>query len=333
MPSRTMDRIDPERYHQWRNAYAQRALIALEPLRKAIGYQARHEVIPDRQHVAIAANATWDHRVSVRPGSYLWALSGTSAQGDGFAVQITDFATRSNLFSGPVKYENLTGTGSYSYVNSAGSSFSLAPALHLLASPRPLIEPAVLNVQITNLASVANQVQLVLWIWEPGHDGSQPRNHWNDEIDAQLAQWRATAPAGASEMASSGTTTAGSHPIDPAMLTPAYHRAFVAGAAGANIVIPGVPGMRISIHQLSLYNTVEQNIRLLDNTEDLIGPLTDYGLGGTYYLAYQDQPQFVLQDGHPFVISLSAVPDLPGVTGNVTGFVKYRLFKQWTPGQ
>jgi hypothetical protein len=331
--SSTLDRIDPERYHQWRNAYGQRALMALEHLRKAAGYQARHEVIPDRQHVAIAANATWDHRVSVRPGSYLWALSGTSGQADGFAVQITDFATPSNLFSGPVIYQNLTGTGSYAYVNSAGSSLLLAPPLHLLASPRPLIEPAVLNVQITNLASVANQVQLVLWIWEPSAAGVQARNQWNDEIDAQLAEWRATAPEASAEVPGSSSTTAGSHPIDPAMLTPAYHRAFAVGASGPNIVIPGVPGMRISIHQLSIYNTVEQNIRLLDNTEDLIGPLTDYGLGGTYYLSYQDQPQFVLQDGHPFVIDLSPILATPGVTGNVTGFCKYRLFKQWTPGQ
>lgn len=339
-----IDRIDPRRYHHFRSQYHIKALNALEPLRKAVGYEPRNEVIPDRQHVALAKAATWDHRVTVPPGSWLWALSGSSQQAAGFSVQITDFATRSNLFSGAVQYQNLTGQGSVSVLDAAGQAQTISTPLHILPTPRPIIEPAVLNVQLSNLDTAnANEVQLVLWILEPPPIGTVG-NAWNAQLAAEVDKWRAAiglAPVSTESGATTPATAAAAAQappaptpnVDPAMLAPAYHRPFNVDDAGDNIIVPGVPGMRIAIHQLALYNTLEQDIRFLDGTggTDLTGPMADYGQGGALYLPYQSEPHFVLGDNHAFVINLAAVTGVD-TTGAVTGFVKYRLFKQWTPG-
>jgi hypothetical protein len=331
-----MDRINPRVYPQFRGPYHTRALAALEPLRKALGYEPRNEVIPDQQHVAVAKQATWDHRVTVPPGSWLWALSGSSQQPEGFTVQVTDFATRANLFSGAVRYQNLTGQGSVSINDAAGAVHTLTTPLHILPTPRPLIEPAVLNVQITNLSTTnSNEVQLVLWILEPPAPNTE-RNEWNAELEREIERWRRVAGGLETALAASSgapsATTAAAASASP-MLAPAYHRPFDIDAAGDNIVVPGVPGMQLVIHQVTLYNTLQQDIRFLDGPggQDLMGALPAFGEGGGLYLPYQSEPHFVLSDGQAFVINLTALASI-GATGRATGFVKYRLFKQWTPG-
>lgn len=331
-----LDRIDPTRYNQFRSAYHRQALAAMEPLRKALGYEPRIEVLPDRQHVSVAAAATWDHRVTVRPGSYLWALSGSTTQPEGFTVQLTDAATRSNMFSGALQLQNITGQGTASVKDCGGTSRTIKTPLHVLAVPRPLVEPGLLNVQIVNKSSSANAIQLVLWIWEPPQLATE-WNEWNQELALEIAAWRQLVgalphvAAGAGGTPSSSSSNGKSYLNDPAMLSPAYHRAYNVQDAGDNIIIPSVPGRRIAIHQMSLYNLVEQDIRVLDGTVDLTGPFSDFGEGGALYLPYQEEPHFVLQDGNPFVINLSAIASV-GTTGGVTGFVKYRLFSSWTPG-
>lgn len=329
-----LDRINPRSYPQFRSRYHSQALAALEPLRKALGYEPRNEVIPDQQHVAIARQATWDHRVTVPPGAWLWAVSGSSQQPEGFTVQITDFATRGNLFSNPLHYRNITGQGSQNVLDAGANTVAIATPLHLLSMPRPIVEPAVLNVQITNLSTTSsNEVQLVLWILEPPATGS-PANEWNAELDAAIEQWRRGFQSGYENSSASGAAAPQTFaPATNPMLAPAYHQPFNTGVDGDNILVPGVPGMRIAIHQMSLYNTIAQNLRFLDggNGPDLTGPLSGYGEGGSIYLPYQEEPHFVLSDGNPFVVNLTALPAI-GATGAITGFVKYRLFKQWTAG-
>ncbi len=329
-------RFDPQRYQQWRNPSMQRVLLAYDALGRAGGFRPRDEVIPDQQHTAIAPAATWDHRVTLSPGSFLWGLSASVGATEGFKVQITDFATRSNLYSGQLASSNLDRAyadgngvvaGSYPYPNSLGQALTIPSSIHLLSRPRPIVEPGILNVQITNLAQIAQTVQLVLWLLQPD-PMSNERTDANTTLAQEIARWRAIAkPYAADTRASSGL-------IDPSMATPAYHLPFSVSAAGSNIIIPGVPGRRIAVHQLFLYNTVEQNVRLLDATRDLTGPLTDLGLGGSFTASYQTEPHFVLSDGAPFTISLSGADATPAVTGAVNGFVKYRLFQpQFTPGQ
>jgi hypothetical protein len=325
-----IDRIEPARYHQWSNAYHTAALAALEPLRKALGYEPRHEVIPDQQHVQLAPLAPWDHRMSAPHGSWLWAISGNSQQPEGYTVQISDLIAERNLFSDAVQLANTTGQGSITTHDATGAPVSIATPLHVLPIPRPA---ELLNVQLTNKSANPNAVQLVLWIFQPP---PQPgaRNTWNDELDADIAAWYAEAPGTAAatgdNATASGVTATGAE--DPALQLPAYSVSFHASAAGANIIVPGVPGRKIAIHQLSLYNTVQQTIQYTDGPTgaDLRGQLLDFAVGGTDNLAYQAEPHFVLNDSNPFIVQLTASI---GATGLVTGYVKYRLLQSWTPGQ
>jgi hypothetical protein len=324
-----MDRLNPRRYSGiFRGPYHARAIQALEPLRLAAGYEPRNEVIPDQSNQVLGARAAYDHRVTVPPGSYLWALSGSSEQPEGFTVQITDFATRSNLLSAPAKFENITGQGTFTLRDAAGAQKSLWTPLHLLAAPRPLIEPGLLNVQLTNSSNNQNRVQLVLWILRPPAAGAG-RNSWNAELEAEVELWRRARGRAAAGPAGPTVTTSEPEalpvPQDPALKSPAKNQPFNVGAAGDNVLIAGTPGYRIAVHQLTLWNTGQQHIRLLDRDIDLQGPLTDFPANTGYMLPYQDEPHFVLIDGNPLVANLSAGSAL-------TGFIKYRLLKIWTPG-
>jgi hypothetical protein len=122
-------------------------------------------------------------------------------------------------------------------------------------------------------------------------------------------------------------------------LLPANNQTINATVVGAlpagNVIVGGVSGFRVAIHQLSLYNAAQQQtIRLLNgagaDAVDLIGPLTDYPAAGGYGLTYQAEPHFVTDDGAPFTINLTDTQANGG--GPVTGFCKYRLLRTWTPG-
>ena len=113
--------------------------------------------------------------------------------------------------------------------------------------------------------------------------------------------------------------------VDPSMARPATNRPFSISATGGNILIPAVPGRRIAIHEFSAWNTVEQNIRIQDGTQDLVGQLLDYPANAFYYLPYQDEPHFILTDGNAFNIDLSAISG--GSVGAMNGYVRYRLFQ------
>ncbi|HZT36617.1 MAG TPA: hypothetical protein VFA28_01875 [Bryobacteraceae bacterium] len=330
-----MDRIDPRRYNQFRNPYHRRALIALEPLRKALGYEPRHEVIPNQQDAVIAKQGVYDHRVTVPAGTWLWGLAGTSQQPEGFSVHITDFATKATLWSGPINYVNLTGQGSVTVQDPTGANVQIATPLHLLNKPRPIIEPGLLNVQVVNLSATnTNKIQLVLYMLRPPEAGGA-RNVYNTELEAELDLWRSvvTAAVGTPANAAAPAIQQASlpNPIqrDPALDAPAKNQPFNVAAAGDNVLIAGVPGYRIAVHQLSLWNVVAQNVRLLDGLggTDLQGPLTDFGAGNGYFLPYQAEPHFVLGDGHSLVANLAA--GTAGTQGAITGFAKYRLLKQW----
>ncbi len=277
----------------------------------------------------------YDHRVTVPAGTWLWAIAGTSQQPEGFSVHITDFASRTTLWSGPINHANLTGQGSVTVQDPTGAGVLIATPLHLLPKPRPIIEPGLLNVQVVNLSATnTNKIQLVLYLLRPPEAGGA-RNSYNAELEAEVDLWRSvvTAAVGTPPNATAPAIQQASLPNpvqrDPALDAPAKNQPFNVAAAGDNVLIAGVPGYRIAVHQLSLWNVVAQNVRLLDGLggTDLQGPLTDFGAGNGYFLPYQAEPHFVLLDGHPLVANLAA--GTAGTQGAITGFCKYRLLKQW----
>jgi hypothetical protein len=95
-----------------------------------------------------------------------------------------------------------------------------------------------------------------------------------------------------------------------------YRQAINISTIGTNIIVSGRQGYQIAIHELIIFNTIDQTVRLLDGTIDMIGPLVGFAAGAGLTLPYHDQPHFLLDHGNNFSIDLSA--------GQLTGYVQFR---------
>lgn len=123
---------------------------------QAPGYEPALYAMPGTENANLAPNATHEVRLSLPPESYVWAWSAYS-QAE-FRLQVTDAGTRTPFLSAPCPHKAVTGQGTIQ-----GITFPLM----LLDPPRLLIEPAVLTIQMTNLAPVANLIQFVLFCAVP----------------------------------------------------------------------------------------------------------------------------------------------------------------------
>lgn len=140
-------------------------------------------------------------------------------------------------------------------------------------------------------------------------------NVYNAYLDAQAAQAR-TLTQSILRRTSTSTTPGGAWILPP---PEPFHRPFNVAVLGDNLIVAGSEGLKIDIHQIELWNTVLQTIRLLDGTVDLLGPLVNFPAGAGLNLRWQDEPHFKLSYGQPFQINLTA--------GQVTGFLKYRMME------
>lgn len=134
---------------------------ALEELRRVTstpGYQPGAYPLPDEANAAMPGRSIIEIRLSLPIGTYVLGFSGSSDQAEGFQTQIYDLRHNAPFFATPAPWELITGQGS-----SEGISYPL----FLLPHPRLVIEPAVLSVQIENLSTSTNTVQLVLFTAEP----------------------------------------------------------------------------------------------------------------------------------------------------------------------
>jgi hypothetical protein len=317
------------RYNQFRSPYPARARNANEPLYRALSYRPRVQVVPDRQAVAVAAKAAYEGRVTVPVGSALWAISASSSQAEGFKLNILDGGSGAQLVSPQSpQFGSLSGQGSVTVKDSSGNAGSITSPLFILPKYQILTEPGQLRVQITNLSASVNNIQVALhFAAAPRPD--DPRNQWNDLLDAELQLARRAIrnldlasgqPIAATAAASSG---------DP-MSQPATNYPFTVLAASLptqQAIVNSRSGMRLAIHQLSFYSSAVQNIRLIDSAGNELHPqLPDYK--GGFFLPYQqEEPHFVLPAGLNFVIDASAGSG--GATGNIVGFVKVRLLDHW----
>lgn len=294
--------------------YAARTFAALGPLFQASARETRVVLAPDSSNASIAADGSYEHRVSVPAGSALWAIAATCSQAAGFTLNIVD-AAGTQLASQALS--NLNGPGSVTYKDSRGATHTISDPLVRLPKYLVVPEPGVVRVKLVNLAGVANRIRTALYF-------SIPSSAAPNEYDAHLTEELGLARRAIRNIDTTGQPSA---PVtaDP-MSQPATHVPFNVSTVGNNIVVQGVQGYVIAIHQLSLYSTAVQTIRLLDRDADLMGSLDDFD--GGYMLPYSPDPHFVLGDGNSFVIKLAAGSG-GSPTGKVTGFLKYRVFERW----
>jgi len=172
------------------------------------------------------------------------------------------------------------------------------------------VSPALLEVRPGELLSAEEAAAQQAIAGAPGTP-----NPYNAILDQQAAQARALTQT-IQRRVSTTTSPTGAWVMPP---SEPFHRPFNVNTVGDNLIVAGAEGLRIAIHQIELYNTVQQTIRLLDGSTDLMGPLDTFPAQAGLNLPWQDEPHFKLSYGQPFKINLAA--------GRVTGFLKYRMME------
>ncbi len=147
--------------------YAPLALSQLEVLRRANLLRPRWFAIPDDIGTPIPAYDTYEDQVSVTPGSYLWAVTLVQYDEDfepvapgNVLIQITDACTNIPLFS-----DFASGGCISSQPDAPNGQGTLVPMP--LPTPRLILAPGLVNVEVANNSGEALTAQLVLYFAEP----------------------------------------------------------------------------------------------------------------------------------------------------------------------
>ncbi len=146
-------------YRRGPHRFSRLALQELLRVTQQPGFQPNAYPLPSEANSNLPAGALVEVRLTLPVGSYVWGFSGSSSQAAGFETQIVDLRQNSPFFLAPVLWSNITGQGN--------TPEGISTPLFILPQPRLVIEPAVLKVQIKNLATAANAVQLVIFTAEP----------------------------------------------------------------------------------------------------------------------------------------------------------------------
>ncbi len=314
-----LDSLNRDLYPQWRNPdvlrYHAAVIDAAEAMRKANGYEPQLYTVPDDSNIVLAAQQPFEGRISLLALSLVWAISASSSAPAGFTIQITDLGTQSRWFSGKVRNGNLSGVGQ----NAQGITFPL----YILPCPRIIVDPGLLSVSIENLAAAQNTVQVVLHVAEPawlrpGSNVIYDPNEWNREIEAEadLIKRAVRVPNGGSVIKG---TAGGGIPI-PAGAAELSTAIIDTDAAGDNTIIPGSGSNRIAIHELGFRHSGvnPMTVRLRQGADPMMGPMTNFNPGDSFFRLAADKPWRRLEPGRSFIINLSAAEQL-------SGYVLYRM--------
>jgi hypothetical protein len=137
-------------YREQRNPFAYRALQhpTMVALRNAAGYEPALYAAPDETFAVLPAGSTYDIIQTLPAGAWIYGISASSDQAEGFKAQIT-LPTGANLFNKPVSSQSLQGARPY-YIRPCGLPDGGGVKLHLV-----------------NQSVSPNRCQLVLWVIQP----------------------------------------------------------------------------------------------------------------------------------------------------------------------
>jgi len=93
---------------------------------------------------------------------------------------------------------------------------------------------------------------------------------------------------------------------------------FDISATGDNVIVPAAFGYRIAVYEVSIWNTVQQDISI-KNGSTVLKALPGFPAQAGYVLTLNQAPHWKLDYNQPFIINLSA--------GRLTGFLKYRMLE------
>jgi len=89
-------------------------------------------------------------------------------------------------------------------------------------------------------------------------------------------------------------------------------------AAATTPLISSIPGRRIEVWQVFLYNVAAQNLELRAQNRSLTGPLNAFPATSGVSLPYTGAPHFRLQSGEALLLITSAATQ-------VSGFINYLI--------
>lgn len=142
-------------FRDWCGRYYPAALRALALL--GDNYRPELDVLPEDGQ-ALGPGVLYEARIQLAPGSYLVGFTGSSSQAAGFQVQVRQGSNE--LASSLINHANITGGASASPQGLYNPQF-------LLPKAAIITPPGVLSVQLWNLATVSNTIQLVVFVAVP----------------------------------------------------------------------------------------------------------------------------------------------------------------------
>jgi hypothetical protein len=149
------------------NRFFPHALAQLDVLRRAANYRARWFVVPDDIDQPIQPFDTLYYQIAVAARSYLWgyhfsSLSATNPAGAPAETTATDILIQAvdSCTGIPLFQDFACGGGAH-------SNFSSRMVPILLTQPRLILEPGLVNVQLSNRTANTITCQLLLHFAEP----------------------------------------------------------------------------------------------------------------------------------------------------------------------
>jgi hypothetical protein len=140
------DSLDHRRFRNQRNprSYESGAAIALTPLARANTYEQIGRTVPEFPNRKVIGLGTYDGKAQFSTPAFLYGLSASSDQPEGFQLELIDFGSGKRI------------------TQTRLSSARLRSPIHLLPTLQPITEPGIVTVRIINLSPVTNNIQLVL---------------------------------------------------------------------------------------------------------------------------------------------------------------------------
>lgn len=150
----------------WPGYFMPAALGQMDVLRRATRYRAKYHLVPDQANLSLAAYQTLEYEVRVIPGTYVWGLLAIQVSATGAGVAPVYYFKITDACNGvPFSSDFVASRGFGNWAGNRNLRAALLP--HLLCTPRLVIEPGLLAVELANPTSAAIRPQLILCCTEP----------------------------------------------------------------------------------------------------------------------------------------------------------------------
>jgi hypothetical protein len=157
---------------RWRpNWFYPTALAQMDILRRANTYRPKLTIMPDEYNSPVPAYETVEYQMRVTPNSYVWGLLANQFNPTALVpytkVAITYLVQITDSCNGVPFFEDFVAALAFSGNPAFTQDYRNMMYPHLFSSPRLVLEPGLLAVEIANRTSAAIYPQLLIFSAEP----------------------------------------------------------------------------------------------------------------------------------------------------------------------